>query len=187
MTGSIGVPDLGPASYISEVDLVWEEAGHDHGHGHAEGDDHADEHMQEGDDHADEHMHEGDHDHDHDGHSHGPEEPHFRLDPLAMRAVVEAMTPAMAELGLDVEDRADAFAAELEALDAEIEAILSGVEEDQRKVVTGHEALGYFATARSARGSRGATELAGGLDLLREVAVAHVVRHDEIDGTAEQV
>ena len=109
------------------------------GHDHAEGAEQA-----EGEEHADEHMHE-DEDADHeDAHGHGPEDPHLWLDPVAMGSVVDAMVPAMAELGIDVEDGAAAFEAELDALDAEIEAMIATIPEDQRKLVTGHEALGYF-------------------------------------------
>ena len=135
--------ELGPAD-VSAVDLVWEGASHE-GLDHAEGHDHAEsEEHAEGEEHADEHMHE-DEDADHeDAHGHGPEDPHLWLDPVAMGSVVDAMVPAMAELGIDVEDGAAAFEAELVALDAEIEAMIATIPEDQRKLVTGHEALGYF-------------------------------------------
>jgi len=78
-------------------------------------------------------------------HEHTGGDPHFWLDPLAMRDVVLALAAFMAEAGLDVADRATALAAELEALDAEISTMLAPIPDERRQLVTGHGALGYFA------------------------------------------
>ncbi|HKZ92721.1 MAG TPA: metal ABC transporter substrate-binding protein [Candidatus Limnocylindrales bacterium] len=76
---------------------------------------------------------------------HASGDPHFWLDPLAMRDVVLALGAAMAEAGIDVADRASRMAAELETLDDELATMLEVVPIERRQLVTGHEALGYFA------------------------------------------
>ncbi len=62
-----------------------------------------------------------------------------------MRDVVFALEPVLADAGMDVSARAATLAAELEALDAEVATILSVVPAEDRKLVTGHRSLGYFA------------------------------------------
>jgi len=80
-------------------------------------------------------------------HDDGPGDPHFWLDPLAMRDVVLALGPVLIEAGADLGDRADAEAAAIEVLDAELREQLSSIPDEQRRLVTGHGALGYFADA----------------------------------------
>jgi zinc/manganese transport system substrate-binding protein len=72
-------------------------------------------------------------------------DPHFWVDPLAMRDVVLALEPALAAVGIDVADRAPALAARLTDLDAATRATLSGIPEARRLLVTGHDSMGYFA------------------------------------------
>ena len=72
-------------------------------------------------------------------------DPHFWVDPLAMRDVVLALAPALAGVGIDVADRAPALAARLADLDAATRAVLAVVPEARRRLVTGHESMGYFA------------------------------------------
>jgi zinc/manganese transport system substrate-binding protein len=76
---------------------------------------------------------------------HGLEDPHIWTDPLAMRDVVVALEPALGEAGIDVGDASASLVAQLEALDAEVEQILSVVPDAERKLVTGHRSMGYFA------------------------------------------
>lgn len=85
---------------------------------------------------------EGDHE---DAAGHAAGDPHIWLDPVAMRDVVLALEPALTEAGVDVNEPAEALVADLEALDEELSATLSIVSEEQRQLVTGHGALGYFA------------------------------------------
>jgi zinc/manganese transport system substrate-binding protein len=80
-----------------------------------------------------------------DDHDHAAGDPHFWLDPLAMRDVILALGPVMAGAGIDVADRTELLAAELEALHTELSQALAVVPEEQRQLVTGHGALGYFA------------------------------------------
>jgi zinc/manganese transport system substrate-binding protein len=72
-------------------------------------------------------------------------DPHFWLDPLAMRDVVIALVPALEEVGVDVADSGVGLVGRLEALDAEVVTILSTILPERRRLVTGHESMGYFA------------------------------------------
>lgn len=80
-----------------------------------------------------------------DEHDHGAQDPHFWTDPMAVRDVVLALGPVLASAGIDAGQRVEAFAAGLEALDADIAALLSAIPPESRRLVTGHESLGYFA------------------------------------------
>ena len=62
-----------------------------------------------------------------------------------MRDVVVALEPLLLDAGLDVSANAEVLTADLEALDAEVASILADVPEPDRKLVTGHRSLGYFA------------------------------------------
>lgn len=76
----------------------------------------------------------------------GAQDPHIWTDPVAMEAVVLALAPALKEgLGLGVEARATALAKSLGDLDREIAAQVSALPQARRRIVTGHESLGYFA------------------------------------------
>jgi zinc/manganese transport system substrate-binding protein len=78
-------------------------------------------------------------------HAHGPADPHFWVDPVSMIDVVEALGPVMADLGIDVTDRQADLVARLTSLDAEVRDILADLSPDARRLVTGHESMGYFA------------------------------------------
>ena len=78
-------------------------------------------------------------------HEHVLGDPHFWLDPLAMRDVVLALGPVLATAGIDAADRTATLAGDLEELDAEIAALLAAIPAERRLLVTGHGALGYFA------------------------------------------
>jgi zinc/manganese transport system substrate-binding protein len=78
-------------------------------------------------------------------HAHGAGDPHFWVDPLAMLAVVEALGPLLAEQGLDVTERQADLVARLTDLDTQVRQVLAAVPPDDRRLVTGHESMGYFA------------------------------------------
>lgn len=81
-------------------------------------------------------------------HEHGPSDPHFWLDPLAMRDAVVELGTALESAGVDASAAnaaAASMAVELEGLDAEIEDLLQPIPAERRILVTGHESLGYFA------------------------------------------
>jgi zinc/manganese transport system substrate-binding protein len=78
-------------------------------------------------------------------HGHAAGDPHFWLDPIAMRDVVLALGPALDDIGVELGDRPAALASELEQLDGELTEMLAVIPAEQRQLVTGHGALGYFA------------------------------------------
>jgi zinc/manganese transport system substrate-binding protein len=82
---------------------------------------------------------------DEDEHGHEAGDPHFWVDPISMRDVVTALGVTLAEVGIDVTDRADDLAGRLTELDEETRTTLDVVPADGRKLVTGHESMGYFA------------------------------------------
>ncbi len=76
----------------------------------------------------------------------GAPDPHLWMDPLTVKQAIDALAPALeTELGIDVGGRLASVDGRLEALDAQLRTILQVVPEAQRKLVTGHESLGYFA------------------------------------------
>ncbi len=120
---------------------------HDHGDEHAEDDKHDDH------DHGEEHASHDDHDdhddHGHAGHDHGAFDPHaWQSLELAM-IYVDNITAGLAQA--DPENAGDyyanrtAYLAELEALKADVDALMAGIPEDKRTIVTSHDAFQYFA------------------------------------------
>jgi zinc/manganese transport system substrate-binding protein len=79
------------------------------------------------------------------GDDHGAEDPHFWVDPVSMIAVVQALAPVIGELGVDVSDREADLVARLQSLDEKVRDRLAGIPAEARKLVTGHESMGYFA------------------------------------------
>jgi zinc/manganese transport system substrate-binding protein len=76
----------------------------------------------------------------------GAADPHLWMDPLTMKDVVAALATALkADLGIDVSARATDLENRLTDLNDQVAATLAVVPQDQRKLVTGHESLGYFA------------------------------------------
>ena len=125
----------------------------DDDHAHEEDDDHAHE---EDDDHADDmdddHADEEDDDHadDMDGghaHAHTGNDPHFWLDPLRVARAAQLIAEALTEIDPsgDWMARAEAYAATLTELDAEIQDILAPIPHENRVLITNHDSLGYFA------------------------------------------
>ena len=132
---SDGVSVYEAMSVVSTIEFG--EGGHG---GHDDHDDH------EGhDDHDD---HEG-HD-DHSGHDHSGEDPHFFTDPARMAAAVDGIAAFLIANveGIDaniVTEAAEAYHGELEALDAEVEALVADIPAENRVLITNHEVFGYFA------------------------------------------
>jgi zinc/manganese transport system substrate-binding protein len=91
------------------------------------------------------HEHEGE-DHEHED---GTVDPHLWTDPARMAEVAagigEALAAADPACAAVHRAAAAAYAEELLDLDAEIEASLAAVPPEQRKLLTNHHALGYFA------------------------------------------
>ncbi len=91
--------------------------------------------------------HEGAHENE-DGHHHheGASDPHLWTDPVMMKAVVEALIPVLKiELGIDASIRAREIIGRLDYLNRQIADTLSSIPAEDRKIVTGHESMGYFS------------------------------------------
>lgn len=151
-----GVEVLEVAPLVDPLAFAEGEDDHDDEHGHEDDEDHGHEGEEDSHEGEDDHAHDEDKDghegEDEHGHDHGEFDPHFWHDPAraatAAREIAEHLAEADDELDDQVWlDRGDAFAAELEALDEDITATLSSVPEDCRKLVTNHDAFGYFAAA----------------------------------------
>ena len=78
-------------------------------------------------------------------------DPHFWLDPHLATHYVEAIRDALAtadpEHAAAYRDRAAAYIERLDALDAEVAAVIAGVPAERRKLVVFHDAFSYFAAA----------------------------------------
>jgi len=80
------------------------------------------------------------------GHHAGAPDPHFWTDPVMIKAVVNALVPALKdELRIDAADRARDIINRLDDLDLQIADVISAIPPEHRKIVTGHESMGYFA------------------------------------------
>ncbi len=76
----------------------------------------------------------------------GADDPHLWMDPLTMEMVVDALTVQLkSDLGIDVASQAANLDARLEAVNKEVADQVATVPPANRKLVTGHESLGYFA------------------------------------------
>lgn len=77
----------------------------------------------------------------------GSEDPHVWMDPTRMAEAARLIAAELTALDADGDwrTRADSYAAELVAADQEIMTVLDAVAEGDRKLVTNHDSLGYFA------------------------------------------
>lgn len=81
----------------------------------------------------------------------GTSDPHFWLDPRLMAQVLEHLGDELARVAPDRagtwRDAAASYGVSLLELDAEIRELLSPIPQASRKLITNHDALGYFADA----------------------------------------
>ena len=76
----------------------------------------------------------------------GAEDPHLWTDPLIMKDVVAALASQLkSDLAIDVDSRSRDLQTRLVSLNDEISAMASTLPQENRKLVTGHESMGYFA------------------------------------------
>ena len=75
----------------------------------------------------------------------GASDPHLWMDPLTLKDVLIALGPVLLKRGIDASTGIANTVAGLEQLNADVSKILSAVPDANRKLVTGHESLGYFA------------------------------------------
>lgn len=86
------------------------------------------------------------HDHADEEHDHGAGDPHFWTDPTQVRSVVAALPAAVKKAtGADVAAPSAAARKQMAALDAQAKAAFAAVPREDRRLVTGHESLGYLA------------------------------------------
>ena len=76
----------------------------------------------------------------------GAPDPHLWMDPLTIKNVVSALSPELMKvLNLDVTSQASDLENRLDKLNAEVADTLSVIPPENKKLVTGHESMGYFA------------------------------------------
>jgi zinc/manganese transport system substrate-binding protein len=76
----------------------------------------------------------------------GADDPHFWTDPVQAKAVARALGDQLeSTLKIPLSAEREAQERSITALDAETEQVLARVPPARRKLVTGHESLGYFA------------------------------------------
>ena len=123
---------------IDPMPIAEEEGGHEEEHA----DEHAEEtgHEEEPADERAEEEH---------GHEHGEFDPHVWHDPANAVVMVEAIRDALAEADPDnagaYERNANAYIAELEQLDADVQERVHTIPEENRVLFTSHDTFGYFA------------------------------------------
>ncbi|UYN83017.1 MAG: zinc ABC transporter substrate-binding protein [Microcella sp.] len=112
----------------------------DHSHDDHAHDDHADDHAHDDDDHSDEH-----------DHAHEGDDPHIWTSVGNAIAMVEAIAAGLADVDAESAEafdaNAQAYIAQLEALDAWIIENIEQIDPSERLLVTNHEAFGYFVDA----------------------------------------
>src|SRR5918999_402225 len=130
------------------------------------------------------------------------DDPHWWHDPRnaakAVTAIRDALAQADPEGAAEYRANADAYLAELRALDRAVEACLQKVPADRRKLVTTHDALGYYARrygievigtvipARTTQGQPSAGETAELVRTIRAEGVEMIFAEQSIDPKVEQ-
>jgi zinc/manganese transport system substrate-binding protein len=76
----------------------------------------------------------------------GAADPHLWMDPLAMKGVVSALSDELKkDFNLDVTSQAMDTGNKLDSINAEVVNMVAAIPLENRKLVTGHESMGYFA------------------------------------------
>jgi zinc/manganese transport system substrate-binding protein len=87
------------------------------------------------------------------GHSHGRSDPHAWQSVANAKTYVTNIRDALVKADPDrkatYEANATAYAAKLDALDSEVKAAIATIPTERRKIITTHDAFGYFAAAYS--------------------------------------
>jgi zinc/manganese transport system substrate-binding protein len=78
----------------------------------------------------------------------GAKDPHLWMDPERLKAIELALAVELkTRFGTDVSAQAADLAKRLDALDASVKAAVAALPAERRRLVTGHESLGYYAEA----------------------------------------
>jgi zinc/manganese transport system substrate-binding protein len=76
----------------------------------------------------------------------GASDPHLWMDPVSIKAVVDALAARIkSSFNVDLSARQKDLDSRLDSLDAEIRAQVATIPTADRKLVTGHESMGYYA------------------------------------------
>ncbi|OGO22544.1 MAG: hypothetical protein A2144_02300 [Chloroflexi bacterium RBG_16_50_9] len=76
----------------------------------------------------------------------GAADPHLWMDPAAIKSVVSALSPRLKQdLDIDVTSQALNLESRLDDLDKGLTETVAVIPPEDRKLVTGHESMGYFA------------------------------------------
>jgi len=76
----------------------------------------------------------------------GAPDPHLWMDPIAIESIVSGLASVlMKDLNLDVSSQAADLENRLDSLNTEIAGTVAAIPQENRKLVTGHESMGYFA------------------------------------------
>jgi zinc/manganese transport system substrate-binding protein len=76
----------------------------------------------------------------------GAPDPHLWMDPIAMKSIVAALSEELQkDFSLNVTAQATDLENRLDNLNTEVSNITALIPQENRKLVTGHESLGYFA------------------------------------------
>jgi zinc/manganese transport system substrate-binding protein len=80
-------------------------------------------------------------------HHHGDLNPHVWFDPIRVAGAAQAIADKLSEIEPDVDwqSRVDDYVSEMEDLDRQIADLVSTIPDEHRKLVTNHDAFGYFA------------------------------------------
>lgn len=92
-----------------------------------------------------------DHDHGHEGHDHGGIDPHAWQSIANVKIYVANIRDALVAADPAAKDtyvaNATAFLTELDGLEGEVKAAIAKIPQEKRRVITSHDAFGYFAAA----------------------------------------
>jgi zinc/manganese transport system substrate-binding protein len=146
VTATSGIDVLETASHDS--DHHDDDDDHD-GHDHASQDDHShDDHGHDDHAHGDQDDH-GHDDHAHDDHDHGPEDPHAWQSLNAAQIYVENIAHSLCDISSEncalFEANAASYVDQLNELEAKWRAAIDLIPQDQRIVITSHDAFSYLA------------------------------------------
>jgi zinc/manganese transport system substrate-binding protein len=75
----------------------------------------------------------------------GADDPHLWMDPLTMKQCVGPLVSALKDVGIDAAAGGTKTEAALDQLNSDVQSIVDRIPANRRKLVTGHESMGYFA------------------------------------------
>jgi zinc/manganese transport system substrate-binding protein len=75
----------------------------------------------------------------------GADDPHLWMDPLTMKQWIGPFMSELQAMGIDATASGAKVESGLDALSSEVSAIVGSIPVERRKLVTGHESMGYFA------------------------------------------